>query len=379
MLAVAASVSALAVAELPRLRLAADLRELLPETDPAARAYRLLLDRFGALDRVYVVVRLAGEVDDGGELLAEAACEIASALERSEWFASARCGPTERDHDFLLESVLPRAALLIPPDRLASHVRPEAIRERAAWMRAQLAGPLGFVEAPFFAADPLGLAAELTALSDGHAGLAVDPVSGVFLSRSGTRALVVATPRIAELDTAAGREMVRFLDETFREAGRAENGAIEFGALGGPLYAVHDETVIRGDVTRTAFGAAAGIAILLLLYFGSPRIPGILLVSVSAGIVWTAALMTWVRGEISVIGVSFAAILIGLGVDYGIHGASAFRETAAGPGQAGRAMMHVFATSGPAIVASAATTAAGFLVLVLADFWPVRELGLLVA
>jgi predicted RND superfamily exporter protein len=382
MFVAASLVTALAVSRLPDLELTTDLLELLPDQEPASHDYRLLLQHFRALDKVYVLVESSEPADAAIDGLADAACSLATILEESDWFSSARCGLTDRDEDFLVEDVLPRAALLLPAerlDRLARRVTPEVIRERVALMKARLEGPFGVVEAPFLAADPLGIADELPAISSAEGALAIDPVYGIFLSRSRRQALVIATPSFAELDTARGQAMAAFLADVFRRLETRAGGSIRLEAVGGPLYAVQDEKAIRGDLIRTVNGAAIAITILLLFYFRGIRVPLVLLISVLAGITWTAALMTVLRGGISVISVSFASILIGLGVDYGIHGSSAFQETVSASAGPGRSMIRVFRTTGPAIVASAATTAAAFLVLVLADFWPVRELGLLVA
>jgi len=382
LLVAALVVSAVALTQAPRLHIAADLLELLPPADPASRDYRLLLERFGALDQVFVVVESRARVADPRETLADAACAVAEALEGSRWFSTARCGLTEADERFMLEAVLPRAALLVPPQRLegvARRLTPDALRDRVREERSRIAGPLGVVEGELFAADPAGLADDLELAATSTGGPAVDPVYDAFVSGSGTRSLALATPSFAELDTGSGRDMVAFLDETFASIEADLGGSVALAALGGPIYAVHDERIVRGDVIRTATGSALAITLLLLLFFGRPRIPLVLFVVVAAGVVWTAALMAVLHGEITVIGISFAAILIGLGVDYGIHGSAAFEAARAMHARPAAAMRHTLATTGPAILASAATTAAAFLVLVTAAFGPVRELGLLVA
>jgi predicted RND superfamily exporter protein len=76
-----------------------------------------------------------------------------------------------------------------------------------------------------------------------------------------------------------------------------------------------------------------------------------------------------------VIGVGFAAALVGMGVEYGIHGGARYRQLRSEGLGAGEALTGTFRDPGPGIVSSALTTAAGLGALVLAHFRPLRELG----
>jgi predicted RND superfamily exporter protein len=80
-------------------------------------------------------------------------------------------------------------------------------------------------------------------------------------------------------------------------------------------------------------------------------------------------------GHITVVGVGFAAALIGMGVEYGIHGGARFRQLRNEGVDLGDALRETFQDPGPGIFSSALTTAAGLGALVLAHFRPLRELG----
>ena len=154
---------------------------------------------------------------------------------------------------------------------------------------------------------------------------------------------------------------------------------MRFAAVGGPLYAAQDEAALRGDLQATVGGSVVGCVLLLLLAFGGPRYPTIIVVALAAALCWSLALVVLSFGALSAIGVGFAAVLVGLGVDYGIHGATRLRQRRlAGDGMAD-ALTDTFRHSGPGIVASGCTTAAAFAVLGLAHFRPLRELGIMVA
>ena len=80
-------------------------------------------------------------------------------------------------------------------------------------------------------------------------------------------------------------------------------------------------------------------------------------------------------GSITVVGVGFAASLVGMGVEYGIHGGARFRQLRLAGQDAASALASTFRDPGPGIFSSALTTAAGLGALCLAHFRPLRELG----
>ena len=378
----AASVALTLAAVVPALsfRIDTDLADLLPDGAPAADDYRLFLRTFGGFEKVFVIVRSPGRrLEDSGPL-ADAAERLAEALSGSPEVAEARSGITAEDEAFFLRRVAPRLPLLLPGDahgsirdELAPRLTPEAVHRRVAAMRQALRSPVGAAAAPFFTADPLGLSEGL--LEDASAALPVDPLTGAFLARQGDAALVILTPSRAELDPAGGRAFLAELEKAYARVRRESDLPLDFQAVGGPIYAAQDEAILRQDLTRTATASAAGVAILLLLGFGGGFIPLVILASVAAGLVWTAAATALGLGRISVVGVGFAAALVGMGVEYGIHAGARYRQLR-GEGQgAGGALAGSFRDPGPGILSSALTTAAGLGALVLAHFRPLRELG----
>ena len=113
-------------------------------------------------------------------------------------------------------------------------------------MRQALRSPVGAVAAPLFAADPLGLSEGL--LGAAAASLPIDPMSGAFISPQGDAALVILTPASAEVDPAGGRALLAALRASLRRgASTAESAgvALDFQAVGGPIYAAQDEALFR--------------------------------------------------------------------------------------------------------------------------------------
>jgi predicted RND superfamily exporter protein len=366
----------LALIPASRFRLDTDLAALFPDGAPGAEDYRLFLRTFGGFEKVFVIVRSPGTPLEDSDPLVDAAEGLAEALRSSPEVAEARAGITAEDEAFFLQHVAPRLPLLFEGDiraELAPRLEPAAIQRRVASMRQALRSPLGAATAPLFTADPLGLSEGL--LEDASAAMPVDPLSGAFVSRQGDAALVLLTPARAELDPAGGRAFLAELEKAYAKVRQESRVPLEFQAVGGPIYAAQDEEILRADLSRTATASAVGVTVLLLLGFGGGFIPLVILASVVAGLVWTAAVTTLWIGRISVIGIGFAAALVGMGVEYGIHGGARYRQLR-GEGRSARdALVGTFRDPGPGIVSSALTTAAGLGALVLAHFRPLRELG----
>lgn len=375
-LAVILGLTLLALVPALRFRVETDLAALLPEGAPGGEDYRLFLETFGGFEKVFVVVRSAeGPLEDPAPLI-DAAETLTAEMSRSPEVAEARSGITEEDERFFFRYIAPRMPLLMEGDavgEIAPRLEPEAVRERVALMRQTLRGPGGSALAPLFAADPLGLSEGL--IGAASAALPMDPMTGAFVSRRGDAALVILTPSRAEIDPAGGRALLADLEKAYARAREVSDVPLDLVAVGGPIYAAQDESILRADLTRTAAGSAAGVATLLLIGFGGGFIPLVILACVLVGLVWTAALTALWLGRITVVGVGFAAALIGMGVEYGIHGGARFRQLRHDGMDVGEALTETFRDPGPGIVSSALTTAAGLGALVLAHFRPLRELG----
>ena len=375
-IAVSVLLTAAAVFPLSRLRVETDLAALLPDGAPGAEDYRVFLHTFGGFEKVFVLVSSPGpKLEDPAPLL-EAAEELAGILGQSPEVAEARSGLTEEDEQFFFTYVAPRMPLLVDTpgwkEDLARRLEPEALRGRAAQMRGALRSPMGSAMAPLFAADPLGLSEGLLGAAST---LPLDPMTGAFLARDGDATLVMITPARAEIDPAGGRALLADLDRAYAEVRRTVGVPLDFQAVGGPIYAAQDEAIIRADLTRTMTASALGVAVILLLGFGGGFIPLVILLSVVAGMVWTVAVAGLWGDSFTVVGIGFTAALIGVGVEYGIHGGARFRQLRLEGQDARTALADTFRNPGPGIVSSALTTAAGLGALCLAHFRPLREMG----
>jgi predicted RND superfamily exporter protein len=363
-----------------RIRLDADLARLLPRSSPAAADYLSFLKTFGGFEKVYILVRQAPGRPADPALLIGAAEGLVDRFGHSRLVSSARSGMTSDDENFFFQTVAPRMPVLIEdvalPD-LSRRLRHDEIVRRVAWMRQTLSSPAGSAAAQLMANDPLGLTDGL--IGSTSALLPIDPFTGAFLSRDGKAALVILTPVQAELDPAGGRALQAELDRAYAAVRLESSAPLEFAALGGPLYAAQDESMLRSDLTRTATSTLAGVTLVLVLGFEGILLPVAILLAVVFGVVWTAGFVGVTLGSVTVIGVGFTAALLGMGVDYGIHGGVRFRELRWAGASPTEALAGVLHANGPGVLTAALATAVGLATLVVARFAPLREAGLVLA
>ena len=360
-----------------RFRVETRLEAVLPEGAPAAEDYRVFLRTFGGFEKVFVLVRARQGSRVEPETLIDAAGELAGRMERSPLVAEARAGLTEEDERFFFAHVAPRMPLLLNTpgwrEDLARRLEPAAIHDRVAEMRGALRSSMGAAAGRLLAADPLGLSEGL--LGQAASSLPIDPLSGAFLSRDGDATLVMLTPARAEVDPEGGRALIGELERAYDEVRAATGAPLDFRAVGGPIYAAQDEAIFRADLSSSASGTFLGLALVMVLGFEGFFLPAAILTAVAAGTIWMVGGAALELGSISGVGVGFAAALLGMGVDYGIHGSVHFRELRRRGLGTAEALAGTFRETGPGVATAALTTAAGLAALAPAHFRLLRELG----
>ncbi|MDD4951061.1 MAG: MMPL family transporter [Desulfovibrionaceae bacterium] len=200
-----------------------------------------------------------------------------------------------------------------------------------------------------------------------------------FTSRSGDLFFVHIEPQTSdEVDklgpaVAAAR---RALDA----AERAEPG-VRAGLTGVPVIEADETAVVVSDSTLCSLLAVAGVALLLILAFHGWRMPLLAVLALLFPLAWTFGFLTLAIGHLQVLSVVFTVILLGMGIDFGIHLMSRFemvrRDYGDGPEGFALAMTDTMQTTGPGLVTGAVTTAAAFGTTAFTGFKGIAEMGLI--
>jgi predicted RND superfamily exporter protein len=116
-------------------------------------------------------------------------------------------------------------------------------------------------------------------------------------------------------------------------------------------------------------------AIVLLIVFKNPILSLLTLVPVLLSIAWILGTMYFIGYDLNIMTVMITSITIGLGVTYAIHAVQRFRLIADETGDIEKAVSSTVSHTGGALLASAATTVAGFGILILAPITPQQQFG----
>ena len=98
-------------------------------------------------------------------------------------------------------------------------------------------------------------------------------------------------------------------------------------------------------------------------------------IPLAAGICWNVALTYLCIGHLNFVAVGFAAIIMGLGVDFAIHLYNRYLDLRVGGQEPASAIEDALADTGPGIVTGALSTAGAFYAMMWVNFKGMREFG----
>ena len=133
--------------------------------------------------------------------------------------------------------------------------------------------------------------------------------------------------------------------------------------------------LVLSDTKNSAIYSGILILIILLTFFRNPLPVGVIFVPLVLGLIWAFA-MTWAAiGFLNVITAPLFMVLLGLGIDHGIHLLKRYRNERALGADPDQAMTTTLCHTGRATLISALTTTGGFYLLLATDFRGFSHLG----
>jgi predicted RND superfamily exporter protein len=353
-----------------RLRLEPNVASLLPEHGEAA-ALRRYVRGFGGGDLAVIMVT-GPDAEENAAVAAALAKDLSGkpsvriAADRIE--ARGALDPT-----MSFRHADPRVAA-----RLAEALTPAGMRERLAETRAMLLAPGGGAGlAETVARDPLRLAQLVFESADIGSGVRTQP-DGAFATDDGGMHLVLVQPRGVALRGEDARAFVRDAEAAMGPL-RAAHPRVELGLTGGHAIAAATEAMLTSDLGWSGSIAMVLASLAFVLTFRRVRALLAVMPPLVLGTVWTAGAATLFPGGLSAIAVAFMSVVVGVGVDTGVHVYAALleaRRQGMAPEAAARAARQ---RTGRAVMMAAVTAAAAFAALGLSDIHALRQLGLLCA
>lgn len=157
----------------------------------------------------------------------------------------------------------------------------------------------------------------------------------------------------------------------------AEHPTARIGATGIPVLENDEMRRSQSDMMTASVISFIGVGIVLFIGFRGFRHPALALLMLAVGMAWAFGFTTLAVGHLNILSVSFAVILIGLGIDFGIHYLARYLELRHGGRHLRSALMETSQSVGAGIVTAAITTACAFFCATFTKFLGVAELGII--
>lgn len=188
---------------------------------------------------------------------------------------------------------------------------------------------------------------------------------------------IILQPRLDYGSLQPGGEVIERLREIFSDLQLASKYRVRARLTGSVALAYEElESVVDG---LGLAGVLSFTLVVLLLIWGlkNLKLAGAVLVTLVAGLIWTAGYAALAVGTLNLISVAFAVLFIGLSVDFGIHYTLRYKEATQAGIPVRDALIEAGGDVGGALILSALAAAMGFLAFVPTDYIGLAELGII--
>lgn len=352
-----------------RLRLDPNVVALLPDSGNAA-AMKRYVRGFGGGD--LGVVLISGEdPDENARIAAQLAADLRAR-------PSVEQAADRVDTSHTLDPMLAwRHADARARERLAEALGPAGMRRRLAETRAMLLAPGSSAMADVIAEDPLRLAQLVFEGAGVGAGVRTRP-DGAFATDDGKDCLVLVKPKGQALRGEDARAFVADVNAALGPL-RAAHPGVTFGLTGGHAIAAATEAMLERDLTISGSLSMVLASLVFALLFRRVRALLAVMPPLVLGTIWTAGCAAALPGGLSAIAVAFMSVVVGVGVDTGVHMYASLLEARREGHAPAEAAALARKRTARAVLLAATTAAAAFAALAMSDIRAVRQLGILCA
>ena len=366
MLGVLGLLTALSVVGASHLKLDADVTALLPDTFESIKDLKVLEERFGGVGFLIVA---AWNTDEAK--LQQFADDIAPRLRKLEWV---RYVDHRRPNQFFIDHAFYYAKtehLEEGLNRLQRRIKWEKRRKNPMYVDLEDDAP----------PPPL----EFQDLVDGYDGgeshglVAKGLGETHFHSAPLNMIAIIVKPAELASDLDNNRKLVAQVEDVVRGMDLASYGPeLQWGLTGRYKKRVDQQDQVMSDLTFCTLLALVLMVFYLSLHFR--RLAAVVFVSVPLlmAVAWTLGATRLVFGQMNILTGFAGAILLGLGIDHGIHLLGRY-ETERSEHEAGESLVRTFAMTGRAVTIAALTTLAAFVALSFSEFRAFHEFGAVAA
>ena len=197
---------------------------------------------------------------------------------------------------------------------------------------------------------------------------------GYMVSKNGELLFVLIVPNDDETSFTGYKDAVEQARQVIAET-RKDFPGVTVGLTGEDVISSDEMVTTQSDVETASKIALAGVALLFIIAYQGVVKPLLAVFCLLLGLSWTMGFTALTIGHLNILSVVFTTILIGLGIDFGIHILERFKEERQKGNEILPALQKTLQGTGKGNFAGAITTAIAFGAMVLTDFIGIVELG----
>ncbi|MHC4181409.1 MAG: MMPL family transporter, partial [Planctomycetota bacterium] len=211
----------------------------------------------------------------------------------------------------------------------------------------------------------------------GLAATVSEPNSEYLLTNEGRLGLVLL--RLAEDDTDSFAQGSKAIDTLRRLISQVEarHPQTRIGLTGLPVMENDEMRVSQVSMMEASLLSLFGVACLFVAGFGGLRHPLMTVGALLLAMAWSFGYITLAVGHLNILSISFGVVLIGLGIDFGVHYLARYLQLHRTIRSADETLVQTARSVGPGIFTGAVTTAIAFFTAGLTEFTGVAELGVI--
>ncbi len=195
-------------------------------------------------------------------------------------------------------------------------------------------------------------------------------------NEAGSTYVIYVDPNFPNTKFKKTQQLVDDIESFFETNYATSNPEVGIAFGGRYMKFFEQQEAIRKDLTRGTAIALAGILLFLLIYFRSIVYPLVIAIPLVASTVWSFAWAEMVFGSLNILTGFMGAVLMGLGIDYGIHIVSSFQEARSGHTPK-EALITALETAGKPSLYAGLTTLVALGSLAYSSFQAFFEFGIL--
>ncbi len=171
-------------------------------------------------------------------------------------------------------------------------------------------------------------------------------------------------------------EPLRIIRQAIRDT-KAEFPSVTAGLTGRPVLQADEMETTNNDMTMAAIVAIALVGILFMVILHGWLRPFLVLLCLLMAMAWSFGFAAVTVGNLNLLSIVFALVLVGIGVDFGVHIVMRYVEANKGGLEPEDAVKASMFRTGPGIILGAVTSVCAFYSVLGSDFVGLSELGLI--